>query len=451
MVYECDAYTLEKKLPQIVALPTTTAQVVAIVKICAEEKIPVIPRGAGTSLSGAVLAVTGGVMIALTRMNKILSLDPQNRRALVEAGCVNAWITQAARPHGLLYAPDPSSQPACTIGGNVATNSGGPHTLKYGVTTHHVLGFEMVLPDGEIAWLGVRPDGGEEVEGYDLRGAVIGSEGMFGVVTQVLVKLIRAPQAFKTFLAVFESVDDASETVSDIISAGIVPGAMEMMDQLITQAVEAAYHFGFPLDAGAILIIELDGLAAGLERQGEQVEEICRRHRAREIRIAKSDQERMDLWKSRKRAFGAIGRLSPNFLTQDGVVPRSKLPEMMRFIAQTSAEAGLRIPNVFHAGDGNIHPLILYDERDPDQVRRAIHAGEKILDKCIALGGSVSGEHGIGVEKIDFMARQFSPDDLQAMEQLRSVFDPEKRCNPHKMFPGSKRCADFAPKKQIAS
>ena len=451
MVYECDAYTLEKKLPQIVALPTTTAQVAAIVKICAEEKIPVIPRGAGTSLSGAVLAVTGGVMIALTRMNKILSIDPQNRRALVEAGCVNAWITQAARPHGLLFAPDPSSQPACTIGGNVATNSGGPHTLKYGVITHHVLGFEMVLPDGEITWLGVRPDGGEELEGYDLRGAVIGSEGMFGVVTQVLVKLIRAPQAFKTFLAVFESVDDASETVSDIISAGIVPGAMEMMDQLITQAVEAAYHFGFPLDAGAILIIELDGLAAGLERQGEQVAEICRCHRAREIRIAKSEQERMDLWKSRKRAFGAIGRLSPNFLTQDGVVPRSKLPEMMRFIAQTSAEAGLRIPNVFHAGDGNIHPLILYDERDSDQVRRAIHAGEKILDKCIELGGSVSGEHGIGVEKIDFMARQFTADDLQAMEQLRSVFDPEKRCNPHKMFPGSKRCADFAPKKQIAS
>ena len=289
------------------------------------------------------------------------------------------------------------------------------------------------------------------MEGYDLRGAVIGSEGMFGIVTEVLVRLTRAPQAYQTMLGVFESVDDASQTVSDIIAAGIVPGALEMMDQLITQAVEAAYHFGFPLDAGAVLIVELDGLAAGLERQAERVVAICRKNRAREVRLARTDEERTLLWKSRKRAFGAIGRLSPNYLTQDGVVPRSKLPEIMRCIRATSEKYGLRIPNVFHAGDGNIHPLVLYDERDADQVRRALAAGHDILEKCIELGGSVTGEHGIGVEKIDFMEKQFTKDDLDAMRALRRVFDPENRCNPHKMFPGSKRCADFAPKKQIAA
>ncbi len=451
LVYECDAYTLEKQLPNVVVLPRTTEQVAAVVRLCAQEKLPIIPRGAGTSLSGTVLAVTGGVMIALTRMTKILEIDYRNRRALVEAGCVNAWVTNAVKASGLYYAPDPSSQSACTIGGNVATNSGGPHTLKYGVTTNHILGFEMVLPDASVQWFGARPDGGEDVDGYDLRGAIIGCEGMFGIVTRVLLKLVRAPQMFKTMLGVFENVDDASRTVSDIIAAGIVPGAVEMMDQLITQAVEAAYHFGFPLDAGAVLIVELDGLAAGLERQAERVIEICRRNHAREVRLAKTEQERLDLWKCRKRAFGAIGRLSPNFLTQDGVVPRSKLPEIMRFIRACSEKHGLRIPNVFHAGDGNIHPLILYDERDPDQVRRALAAGHDILEKCVELGGSVTGEHGIGVEKIDFMEKQFTKDDLDAMRALRLVFDPENRCNPHKMFPGSKRCADFSPRKQIAA
>ncbi|MDB6122887.1 MAG: putative FAD-linked oxidoreductase [Pedosphaera sp.] len=451
LVYECDAYTIEKQLPNVVVLPQTTGQVAAVVKLCAQHQLPIIPRGAGTSLSGTVLAVTGGVMITLSRMAKILEIDYRNRRALVEAGCVNAWITNAVKAQGLFYAPDPSSQSACTIGGNVATNSGGPHTLKLGVTTNHVLGFEMVMPDGEIIWFGTRPDGGEEVDGYDLRGAIIGCEGMFGVVTRVLVQLIRAPQMYKTMMGVFENVDDASRTVSDIIAAGMVPGAMEMMDQLITQAVEAAYHFGFPLDAGAVLIIELDGLAAGLDQQAERVIEICKKNKAREVRMAKTDQERMELWKCRKRAFGAIGRLSPNFLTQDGVVPRSKLPEMMRFIRACSEKHGLRIPNVFHAGDGNIHPLILYDEREPDQVRRALEAGHDILNMCIEMGGSATGEHGIGVEKIDFMAKQFTKEDLDAMRTLRRIFDPENRCNPHKMFPGSKRCADFAPRKQIAA
>lgn len=451
LVYECDAYTLEKNPPNAVVLPRTTEQISQVVKLCAKLNVPIIPRGAGTSLSGSLLAVTGGVVISLARMNRVLSVDFRNRRALVEAGCVNAWITNAVKAKGLLYAPDPSSQPACTIGGNVAMNSGGPHTLKYGVTTDHVLGFEMVLPDGEIVWLGTTPDGGEDVDGYDLRGAVIGCEGMFGVITRVLVRLIRAPQGYKTLLGIFETVDDASQSVSEIIAAGIVPGAMEMMDQLITQAIEAAYKFGFPLDAGAILIVELDGLAAGLERQAQRVIEICKQNKAREVRVAKSEQERADLWKCRKRAFGAIGRLSPNFLTQDGVVPRSKLPEVMRFIRACSEKYGLRIPNVFHAGDGNIHPLILYDERQPEQVRKAVQAGNDILEKCIELGGSVTGEHGIGVEKMDLMAKQFTKDDLDAMQTLRRVFDPDHRCNPHKMFPGSKRCSDFAPKKQAAA
>ena len=451
LVYECDAYTMQKNLPTAVVLPRTTEEVVAIVKFCAEHNLPIIPRGAGTSLSGTVLAVDGGVMIALTRMNRVLDIDARNRRALVEAGCVNAWITREAAPHDLFFAPDPSSQSACTIGGNIATNAGGPHTLKNGVTTNHVLGYEMILPDGSIEWFGAEPNGGEDVAGLDLRGAASGSEGMCGVVTRVLVRLTPKPSTFKTFLGVFDSVDNASQTVSDIISAGIVPAALEMMDQLITAAVEEAYQFGFPLDAGAVLIVELDGLAEGVEAQGRQVESICQANGAREVRVAADDTERAAIWKCRKRAFGAVGRLSPNYVTQDGVVPRSRVPEIMRFIQATSKDSGLRIPNVFHAGDGNIHPLILFDERKPDEVKRALAAGDDILTKCVELGGSVSGEHGIGAEKIDFMARQFAKADLNAMQLLRKAFDPDKRCNPHKMFPGAKRCAEFAPKKQAAA
>ena len=451
LVYECDAYTLQRNPPSAVVLPRTCEQVARVVKLCAQHDVPIIPRGAGTSLSGTVLAVDGGVMIALTRMNQILEIDVLNRRALVEAGCVNAWITKAADPHGLFFAPDPSSQSACTIGGNVATNAGGPHTLKNGVTTNHVLGFEIVLPDGSIEWFGTQLDGGEEVAGLDLRGATIGSEGMFGVVTRVLVRLSPKPSTYKTFLGVFESVDDASQTVSDIIGAGVVPGALEMMDQLITAAVEEAYQFGFPLDAGAVLIVELDGLKDGVESQGDQVEAICHRNGAKEVRVAQDDAERAAVWKCRKRAFGAVGRISPNYVTQDGVVPRSRVPEIMRFIQATSQKFGLRIPNVFHAGDGNIHPLILFDERKEGEVGQALKAGEAILEKCVELGGSVSGEHGIGAEKIDFMERQFGKDDLEAMQMLRQAFDPERRCNPHKMFPGSKRCAEFAPRKQAAA
>src|SRR5437763_930688 len=451
LVYESDGLTLFRALADFVVFPTSAEQVAAVVRLANRESIPFVARGAGTGLSGGCLPAEGGLVISMMRMNRVLEVDYDNQIAVVEPGLVNLHLSWAVGPKGFYYAPDPSSQQACTIGGNIANNSGGPHTLKYGVTTNHVLGFEIVLPDGEIDWLGARPDGGEDPGGYDLRGAAIGCEGMFGIITRALVRLIKAPQAYKTMLGVFENVEDASQTVSDIIAAGIVPGAMEMMDQLITQAIEAAYKFGFPLDAGAVLIVELDGLAAGMDKQAERVIEICNRNRAREVRTAKTEQERMDLWKCRKRAFGAIGRLSPNFLTQDGVVPRSKVPEIMRYIRATSEKHGLRIPNVFHAGDGNIHPLVLYDERDPDQIRRALQAGHDILEKCIELGGSVTGEHGIGVEKIDFMEKQFTKDDLNAMRALRRAFDPENRCNPHKMFPGSKRCADFAPRKQIAA
>ena len=311
-----------------------------------------------------------------------------------------------------------------------------------------MLGLELVLPDGEPLWLGIHPDEGEDHSGIDLRGAVIGSEGMFGVVTQVLVKLMPDPECYETLLVVFESVEQASRAVGAIIRDGIIPGALEMMDALITRAVEEAYQFGFPLDAGAILIVELDGDSLQTKLDSEQVQALCTKQGAREIRRAASAQERAELWKSRKRAFGAIGRISPNYLTQDGVVPRSKLPEIMHYITEVSSRYKLRICNVFHAGDGNIHPLVLFDERDADQTARAVQAGEAILERCLELGGSISGEHGIGVEKRSLMERQFSEHDLQAMKDLRSVFDPHGRCNPHKVFPTAKRCADFFIRKQ---
>jgi len=449
LVYECDAYTLEKNPPSAVVIPASTAEVAKVVTLCHQHHVPIIPRGAGTSLSGSVLAVDGGIVIALTRMGTIESIDPDNQRAVVQAGCVNAWITREASPHGLYYAPDPSSQTACTIGGNIATNSGGPHTLKYGVTTNHVEGIEMVLPDGEVRWFGATPESPAPAGGLDLRGVIIGSEGMFGVVTRAVVRLLRKPEGFRTMLAIFENVQDASQTVSDIIRSGILPGALEMMDQLITRAIEDAYHFGFPTDAGAVLIVELDGLSVDLDHQLEKVQDICRSNHSRDIRVARDDEERAALWKCRKRAFGAIGRLSPNYLTEDGVIPRSRLPEMMNFIGEMSRESGLRIANVFHAGDGNLHPLVLFDERDPEETSRALEVGHRILKRCIEMGGSVSGEHGIGVQKIDLMEEQFEASDLEAMQHLRKAFDPDARCNPHKMFPGSKRCIDFAPKRQI--
>jgi glycolate oxidase len=448
-VYECDGYTLEKSVPEVVVLPASAEQVVQIVRLLHREKIAFVPRGAGTGLSGGCLPVDAPVMIGTSRMNRIIEIDHVNRRATVEAGVVNLWVTNAVQQRGLTYAPDPSSQQACTIGGNVAENSGGPHTLKYGVTTNHVLGVELVLPDGELVHLGGAV---EDVPGYDLTGVVVGAEGTFGIVTTATLRLVRQPEAWRTLLGIFESVDDATATISGIIAAGIIPAALEMMDQLIVQAVEAAFHFGFPTDAGAVLIIELDGLAAGLDRQAQRVLEICRAQHARTVRVAKDEAERAALWKSRKRAFGAIGRLAPNYCTQDGVVPRTQVPEILRRITEIGRRYQLRIGNVFHAGDGNIHPILLYDERDPDQVRRVLAASAEILEACVALGGTITGEHGIGIEKIAQMPLIFSPADLLVMSQLRQVFDAAGRCNPGKILPTPGVCVETRrPHRQVAA
>jgi glycolate oxidase len=446
-VYECDGYTLAKSVPDVVVLPRTAEEVAEIVRLLHRENMAFVPRGAGTGLSGGCLPLAAPVMICTSRMKRIVEIDFANRRAVVEAGVVNLAVTKAVQHEGLLYAPDPSSQQACTIGGNVAENSGGPHTLKYGVTTNHVLGLEMVLPSGDVVQLGGAM---EDVPGYDLVGLVVGGEGTFGIVTRATLRLVRRPEAWHTLLGVFESVEDASSAVSGIIAAGIVPAALEMMDRLIIAAVEAAFHFGFPTDAGAVLIVEIDGPRAGLEEQARRVVEVCRAHGAREVRVAADEEERAALWKSRKRAFGAIGRLAPNYCTQDGVVPRTKVPDILRRIVAIGERHRLRIANVFHAGDGNIHPILLYDERDSDEVRRVVMAGREILEACVALGGSITGEHGIGVEKIGEMPLLFGPEDLMVMRRLRAVFDPDQRCNPGKIFPTPGGCVEVTrPRRQV--
>ncbi len=429
--YECDGWTMSKQAPDVVVLPRTVAQAEAAVRILHRHGIAFVPRGAGTGLSGGCLPLDAPVMICTSRLNRIVEIDLVNRRAVVEAGVVNLAVSRAVAGAGLLYAPDPSSQTACTIGGNIAENSGGPHTLKYGVTTNHVLAVELVLADGSSVELGGAM---EDVPGYDLRGLVVGGEGTFGLVTKATLRLIREPEQWRTLLAVFESVADASSAVSGIIAAGIVPAALEMMDSLMVEAVEAAYHFGFPKDAEAVLIIEIDGPRAGLDAQTERIRAICAEHRAREVRVAADEAERALLWKSRKRAFGAVGRLAPNYCTQDGVVPRTRVPEILRIIRRLGAEYGLRIANVFHAGDGNIHPILLYDERDHGEVERVLAAGRKILEACVALGGSLTGEHGIGVEKMDLLPLLFDEADLDLMRRVRRVFDPELKSNPHKIF-----------------
>lgn len=439
LVYECDGYTIEKNKPDVVVFPTSTEQVVRIVQACGEFGVPFLPRGAGTSLAGGCLPVGGGVMIALTRMKRILEVNCRDRYAVVEPGVVNLWLTNHLKPHGYHFAPDPSSQGACTIGGNSATNSGGPHTLKYGVTVNHVLGMEFVLPDGRVVLTG---GPAEDQPGYDLTGVIVGSEGTFGITTRLWVRITRNPEAYRTLLGVFESVDDATNTISDIIGAGIIPAALEMLDQLILQAVEAAFHFGFPLDAGAVLIMEVDGLEAGLEDDAQRIIAIAQKNGAREVRRAATDAERQLLWKSRKQSFGAVGRLAPSYCTQDGVVPRTKLPHILREIQRIGAHYQIRIANVFHAGDGNIHPILLFDERDPDQVKRVLLASHEILDECIRSGGSVTGEHGIGVEKLDFMPKLFTPEDLNMMLRLRAAFNPDGRCSPSKMLPTAGACIE---------
>jgi glycolate oxidase len=379
-------------------------------------------------------------------MKTIHEINVRDRYAVVDPGVVNLQLTRQLIPLGFHYAPDPSSQSASTIGGNCATNAGGPHTLKMGVTVNHVLGVEIVLPDGTV----VRTGGPAGSTGYDLTGVIVGSEGTFGIVTRIWVRITPLPQAVRTLLVVFDSIDDTCNTITAIVGAGIIPAALEMIDQTILQAVEAAFHFGFPLDAGAVLIIEVDGIEAGLDREIEQIKKIAQENGAREIRQAKDEAERLLLWKCRKQAFGALGRLAPSLCSQDGVVPRTKLPEMLRFINAVSDKHKIRIGNVFHAGDGNIHPCFLFDERDKDQIRRVLAASHEILEECIRLGGSVTGEHGIGVEKLDLMPKLFTPADLEQMLRLRSAFNPENRCSRHKMFPTAGACAEKTTPKGVA-
>jgi glycolate dehydrogenase FAD-linked subunit len=439
LVYESDGLTLFRALADFVVFPTSAEQVSAVVRIAGREGLPFVARGAGTGLSGGCLPAEGGIVLSLMRMNRVLEVDYDNQVAVVEPGLVNLHLSWAVGPHGFYYAPDPSSQQACTIGGNIATNSGGPHTLKYGVTVNHVLGLEVVMPDGEIVWLGGRT---REALGYDLTGVFVGSEGTFGIATKIVVRILRKPAAVKTVLAVFDQIDQASAAVSAIIARGLVPAAMEMIDQLTIQAVEDAFSCGYPRDAAAALLIEIDGLTAGLDVQTEHIVAACRDSGAREVRAAADEAERQLLWKGRKSAFGAYGRISPAYMVMDGVIPRTRLPQVLQRVNEIVAAHGLRVGNVFHAGDGNLHPNILYDPRRPGEEARVVAAGAEIMKVCAEVGGSISGEHGIGLEKSDFMPFIFSEADLAFMQRLKVAFNPTGLCNPGKVFPTKKSCGE---------
>ncbi|MEK7366657.1 MAG: FAD-linked oxidase C-terminal domain-containing protein [candidate division NC10 bacterium] len=438
-VYECDGLTIFKALPELVVLPRNPEQVEAVVRLCHRERVYFVPRGAGTGLSGGALALEGGVIIGLNRMSHILEVDVPNHRAVVQAGMVNVWLTNKIAGDNFYYAPDPASQTACTIGGNVAENAGGVHTLKYGVTTNHVLGLEVVLPDGEVVEFGGKA---LDSPGYDLTGLFVGSEGTFGVCTAVTLRILPKPEAVKTLLGVFENIDDASNTVSGIVAAGIIPACLEMMDSLSIQAVEQGVKAGLPTDAGAVLLVELDGPRAEVEALVEPVSRLMRQHRVREIRIAKDEAERLLLWKGRKAAFAAMGHISPDCYLQDAVIPRTKLPQILREIAAFSQEYGLRVANLFHAGDGNLHPLILYDSRNEAELHKAEELGGKIMRRCIEMGGSITGEHGVGREKRDYMPLMYTEADLEAMLKVKRVFNPDGLMNPGKIFPTSKSCVE---------
>jgi glycolate oxidase len=430
-VYECDGYTIEKSRPDVVVFPRSTAEVAEVVRMAAEHRVPIVARGAGTSLAGGCLPAQGGVLVMLTRMKQIVEVNLRDRFAVVEAGVPNIQLGRALAGTGYHFAPDPSSQVSCTLGGNVATNAGGPHTLKYGVTGNHVLGIEAVLADGSVLRVGPV----EQPAGLDLIGLLVGSEGTLAIVTRLWLRLTPNPQDYRALRAIFNTVDDATNAISDIIAAGIIPAAMELMDQGIIAAVEEAFHFGFPLDAEAIAVIEVDGPAVGLDEHQRQIQEFCQKWHAREVLLATDAQQRELLWKCRKLAVGAVGRLSPSYCIQDGVVPRTRLPHILRRIVEIGAKHQVRIVNVAHAGDGNVHPILLFDERDRDQVARVQAAGRDLLEECIACGGSVTAEHGVGVEKLAFMSRLFAPADLDAMRAVRRVFDPAGRLNPGKLIP----------------
>ena len=435
-LYEYDG-GVDKSRPDMVVFPQSTADVVAIVKLAAEHEIPIVGRGAGTGLSGGAIARAGGIVISFARMNQILEIDLANERAVLQPGVVNLDITVAVDADGYFYAPDPSSQRACTIGGNVSENAGGPHTLCYGVTTNHVLGIEAVLPDGTVI------ETSTEGAGYDLTGILVGSEGTMVLVTKVIVRLMRKPELVKTLLAIYDCPEDAGETVESITAHAITPAAIEMMDGVMLRMIEEATHAGYPMDAAAVLLIELEGLRETVEEQVEQIRKACLFCRAREVRVARDSVERDLLWKGRKNAFGAVGRASPSYYVQDGVVPRTQIAPTLKFIHEVGDRYGFRISNIFHAGDGNLHPLILFDHHVPGELERVKQASDEILDHCIAAGGSITGEHGVGMEKMEMMGHQFAPDTLEMIARFKKLFDPGCRLNPGKVLPTGRGCMEI--------
>jgi glycolate oxidase len=439
MLYEYDG-SIDKHRPLAVVFPLSTDEVSRVVRACTRLGVPFTARGAGTGLSGGAIPARGGVLISLARMNRILEIDVENMRAVVEPGVVNVRLGQATAASGLTYVPDPSSQKACTIGGNVGENSGGPHTLRYGVTTNHTLGLEAVLPNGEVVQLGgSAPDS----PGYDLTGLLVGSEGTLAIVTRIWVRLVPINETVKTILAVFATMEDASSAVAGMIARRIVPAAIEMMDNLTIRAIESRLPSGYPVEAQGVVLIEVDGLREEVEAQSEAVQQVCRECGALSVRLAKDDAERAALWAGRKGAFAAIGRLTPDYYTVDGVVPRTKLPATLARIQEISHESGFRIANVFHAGDGNLHPLIMWDSDVAGAEERVIDAGAEIMQVCAAAGGSLSGEHGIGMEKKDLMPLIFSQDDVAQMLRIKEAFDRDGLCNPGKMFPTAGRCLEL--------
>jgi len=436
--YECDGLTNFRVMPRAVVLPNSTEQVQAIIRICHRERMPFVARGSGTGLSGGALPVTNGIVIGLARMNRILEVDFSNARVVAEPGVINLDVTGRVSPQDYFYAPDPSSQSICSIGGNVAENSGGAHCLKYGFTTTHVLGLEVVLADGSLVHFGGKT---LDAPGYDLAGVFVGSEGTLGVATKIILRIVKRPECVRTLLAAFPSTNEAGAAVSDIIAAGMLPAAIEMMDNLAIQAAEAAVHANYP-NCGGLLLVELDGPVAEVEALMTDVNEICRANGASEIRLAQSDAERALVWKGRKAAFAAMGRISPNYIVQDGVIPRTALPRVMSEIERLSQEAGVRVANVFHAGDGNLHPLVLYDRRIAGQEEAAEVLSSKILELCIEAGGSITGEHGVGEDKKKAMSKMFAEPDLETMQRVRCAFDPLQLSNPTKVFPTPRLCGE---------
>lgn len=440
LVYECDALTTHRAMPRAVVLVSSTKEVSQVLTLLNQYNIPFVARGAGTGLSGGALALSDGVIIEMARMNKILSISYEDRLAVVETGLVNINLTRRVEPNGYFYAPDPSSQTACTIGGNIAENAGGPHCLKYGSTVNHILALKVVLPSGEIIDFGA--DGADSI-GYDLVGLFVGSEGTFGIATEATVKLQRSPEMVKTMLVDFLTTEEASLTVSEIIAAGILPSALEMMDIVTVGAIESSvFAAGMPTDAAAVVIIELDGIAIELEDETEKVKEICLANGARSVQIARDQAERLKIWAGRKGAFGAMGRISPDLMVQDGVIPRSKLPIVLTEVYRIAAHYKLRISNVFHAGDGNLHPNISYDGRDKEELARVKAACNEIMQFCVSVGGSITGEHGVGADKINYMPLIFTAIDLEKMLNIRECFNPKQLANPQKLIP-SLRCRAY--------